>query len=102
VLRDADVLGEAALREQRKHLLTGAECGHVLSGRLDLARHVTAENAAFGGAQAQAARHQAGDIRLASHVMPVVGVDGRGEHPDQHLIAGGHRFIEVGELQQVW
>jgi len=83
------------------HLVAGAEPAHLLPDRLDLASHVTAENAKLGAAQPQAAGHQAGDIRLAPHVVPVVRVDGRGEHPDQHLIVGGHGLIQVGEIQRV-
>lgn len=43
-MRDADVLGEAVPREQRKQLVAGAEPGHVLAGRRDPAGHVTADS----------------------------------------------------------
>src|SRR6266536_2973065 len=47
------------------------------------------------------AAHQAPDVRLASHVVPVIGVDGGGAHPDQHLVVAGHGLVDVRELQDV-
>src|SRR6266540_116137 len=35
----------------------------------------------------------------ASHVVPVIGVDGGGAHPDQHLVVAGHGLVDVRELQ---
>ena len=99
--RDADVLGEAALLEQGEHVVAGTEPRHVLADRLDLARHVAAQDAELRGAQPQAAGHQARDVRLASHVVPVVRVDGGGAHPDQHLVGRGHGLVDVGEVQVV-
>src|SRR6266536_2247797 len=59
-----------------------------------------AQDAELWVAQPKAA-HQAPDVRLASHVVPVIGVDGGGAHPDQHLVVAGHGLVDVRELQDV-
>jgi len=33
--------------------------------------------------------------------VPVVGVDRGRVHPDQHLIAGGHRLVDLPELEDI-
>ena len=65
----------------------------------NLARHVTAQDAQLRAAQTQDTGHQARDIWLAPHVVPVVGVDGGGAHPHQHFVACGHGLAGVGEVQ---
>jgi len=101
VLGDGDVLAETAARYQREHLVAGTELSHVPADRLHLPGHVATQDAELRAAQPQRAGYQPRDVGLASHDVPVVGIDRGGTYPDQDLVVPGHRLVDVREVQVV-
>jgi hypothetical protein len=96
--RDGGVLGEAALLDVGEHLITRVEPRHGRAGRLDLACHVAAEQAALRPAHPGLRAH---DVRHAPHEVPVARIHRGRADADQHLAVLHDGCIDVLELQRV-
>ena len=81
-----------------EHRIARLETPHVPADRFDLAGHVDAEPRVPGPARPG---HQAKQIRLAPHEVPVVGIDRRGTDSDQDLIVPGARRLGLFTPQNV-
>src|SRR5262249_25236897 len=81
-----------------EHLIAWCELRHVLADRFDLAGYVNAQPRGLG--QAQPARY-AHDVRLASHVMPVEGIDGSRANSYQDEIVPNGRLLNLLVLKNI-
>jgi hypothetical protein len=97
-VRDAHVLGERSVGFA-EHLVAGTEPGHAAADRLHPTREVPATDLRPGPAEPE---HQARQVRVAPHDVPVSGVDRGRVNPHQHLVVGGHRLGDLPDLQYVW
>jgi hypothetical protein len=99
---DAHIFREATLLQHRENGITGTELRDLGADLRYLTGHVCAQDAHLGLAKPQGARHQAGDVRLASHVVPVVRLDGRCAYSYQYLAGSWRRCFDVGEFEVFW
>jgi hypothetical protein len=95
----AGVFGERA-RAEADNVLAGAQSAHVRADRLHPVGRVDAGHPGPGPGQSGAA-HEPRDVGIAAQHVPVVGVEGRGVNPDQHVIGSDPGRLRIGEPQDV-
>jgi hypothetical protein len=95
----AGVFGERA-RAEADNVLAGAQSAHVRADCLHPAGRVDAGHPGPGPGQSGAA-HEPRDVGIAAQHVPVVGVEGRGVNPDQHVIGSDPGRLRIGEPQDV-
>ena len=77
-----------------------AGTGDPAADRLDGPGDVHAPDGGLGLAQPHGRDHEADQVGQAGHDMPVAPVDAGRPHPDQHLVAPGHRPADVLMFQR--
>ncbi len=93
------VLGKSAELDEPEDAVADGEAGGALAGRDDLAGDVAAEDRVLRTPQAGGA--DPGDVREATHEMPVPGVGGRHPDADQDLARSRVRDRHVAEPEHV-
>jgi hypothetical protein len=99
---DAHIFREATLLQHGEDGIAGAEVRDAGADPFHLTSHVSAQDADLRFTKPESARHQAGDIWLASHVVPVVRLDGRCAYSYQYLVGSWRRCFDVGEFEVFW
>jgi len=94
----AHVFGEGPVAGA-EHLVAGSKLRHVLADRLDLPRRIEAPAVALRSPEPQA--HQAAEIRVSAHFVPVVRIDSRCVHPDEHAVRVDRRLVDLDQLELI-
>src|SRR5437764_1508585 len=93
----AGVLGKGS-PAGTEDVVTGLELGDLAAGGFDLAGYVGAEPLVFWFAKPG---HQANEIRIATHEVPIIGIDGSRSDAKQDFIVLGNGYGDIGDLQDV-
>jgi hypothetical protein len=95
-LRADRVLGQGAVAGA-ENLVAGLEPGDGSSYRLDRACHIHPETA---GLRSQT-HLEPGEVWLASHVVPLVGIDRSSADPDQDPVVPDHRLGNLPQFEDL-
>src|SRR5437667_4329239 len=97
---NGDILGKGPYAHA-EDLIAGLKFGHVPANRLDPPRQVPSQNSVLGPGLEQPAQHQAYDVRLASHRVPVTCIDGRRVNAYEHVIVLDGRLRDLSEFEDI-
>jgi hypothetical protein len=99
ILWDRDVLRECTCTNESEDSLTGLPLRDTGADRLHLSGDVATEDGVLGLAEAGSSK--AGDVRQATHEVPVPGIGGARTDANQDFACSGARLGNVAELEDV-